>query len=106
MGFFCLEAIEALGFGQCEFCVTGFTVLGVIVFFPLVGVGAPFLPALSKGCLRKNTFLDEERWLILFMSNMTLSGAKVDKGGCFETFSPLWEQTQTHHQSGQDSNQT
>lgn len=51
--FYLKTIIKVLGFDQCEFCVTGFTVLGVIVFFPLAGVGAPFLPALSKGSLRK-----------------------------------------------------
>lgn len=37
---FCLKAIEVLGSDQCEFHVTGFTVLGIIVVFPLAGAGA------------------------------------------------------------------
>lgn len=57
--FFCLKAIEVLGSDQCEFHVTGFTVLGIIVVFPLAGAGARLHPALLKDHLRKNTHLDE-----------------------------------------------
>lgn len=60
--FFPEAILKYLAFDQWEFCVTGFPVLGVVLF-PLAGVEAPLLPALSKGCLRKNSFLDEEGWL-------------------------------------------
>lgn len=73
--FFCLKAIEVLGSDQREFHVTGFTVLGIIVVFPLASTGARFHPALSKDCLRKIPVW--MRWLILLMSNMTLSCGKV-----------------------------
>lgn len=48
------KAIKVLDFDHCDFCATGFTVLGVIGFFSLACVGIDFCLSSIKTLLEKN----------------------------------------------------
>lgn len=87
--FFLPKAIKVLDFDHCDFCATGFTVLGVTGFFSLACVGIDFclhsIKALSE---KKTTCLNEQRRLTLLMSIMTHSQGKVEKVSYFDPRSP------------------
>lgn len=83
------KAIKVLDFDHCDFCATGFTVLGVIGFFSLACVGIDFclhsIKTLRKK--KKNKTLVWMRRLTLLVSIMTHSQEKVEKVTCFDPHS-------------------
>lgn len=76
------KAIKVLDFDHCDFCATGFTVLGVIGFFSLACVGIDFCLHSIKTLRKKkkqNTCLDEKAYFIsVHHDSLSGKGGKSD----------------------------